>query len=79
MKFEALLQTKEPQAHTMLMEWIPLPDTESTQQALLALEAQYRSLQTLVNELLVTNQQLRLKIAKLKNEEPAAACPFLHA
>jgi hypothetical protein len=37
---------------------------------LIALQAQYRSLQLLVGELLLTNQQLRAKLAK---HEPAHA------
>jgi regulator of replication initiation timing len=43
------------------------------QEELHALEAQYRSLQTLVGELLLTNQKLRLEVTQLKQErEPSA-------
>jgi len=42
-----------------------------------ALEAHYKGLQMLVGELLVTNQQLRAEIAKLKLKS-AANVPAIH-
>jgi hypothetical protein len=79
MRFEDPLQPSDSPAIAIPMEWIPVPEKENTHQELLALEAQYKSLQTLVSELLVTNQQLRTKIAKLKLQDPAAACPYLQS
>jgi len=47
--------------------------------ARLALEAKHRRLQTLVGELLVTNQQLRFRVEQLEREKESAERALAHA
>jgi hypothetical protein len=73
MRFEIPLESQPHGTCTTDMEWIALPETGNTHEELQALESKYRSLQTLVGELLVTNQRLRLEVSQLKKAPNAPA------
>ena len=63
-------------------QWAPsqsnqAPETTKMQAELQAMEAQYKGLQTLVGELLMTNQKLREEVAALRRKV-AATEPATH-
>jgi hypothetical protein len=58
--------------HTATTQWVKAPEKAIMQEEFEALEAQRRSLQLLVSELLLANQQLRLELAHFRQKEPSA-------
>jgi regulator of replication initiation timing len=58
--------------HTATTQWVKAPEKSIMQEEFEALEAQRKSLQLLVSELLLANQQLRLEMAHLRQREPNA-------
>jgi hypothetical protein len=58
-------------------KWAKAPETITMQEEIQAMEAQRRSLQLLVSELLLANQKLRLEIAKLTQANELSA-PATH-
>ena len=68
MRFEPVLESHGLPSRIATPQWVKTPETENMQEELQALEAQRRSLQLLVSELLLANQKLRLEVAYLKGE-----------
>jgi peptidoglycan hydrolase CwlO-like protein len=52
-------------------KWVKTPEKSKMQAELQAMEAQYKGLQTLVGELLMTNQKLREEVAALRQKVAA--------
>jgi regulator of replication initiation timing len=65
-RFKALLEPQDLSPHAASSQWVKTPERETMQAELQALEAQYKGLQTLVGELLMTNQKLREEVAALR-------------
>lgn len=73
MRFEAILKPHGFTPQTATTKWTKVPETEHMQAQLEVLEEQYKGLQSLVGELLLTNQKLREEVAALRRKaEPTA-------
>jgi hypothetical protein len=78
-RFEAILEPHPLPSSDAATKWVKNPEKSKMQAELQAMEAQYKGLQTLVGELLMTNQKLREEVAALRHKaklnEPATHPP----
>jgi hypothetical protein len=77
MRFEAPQTAPDSRPQRPSAEWSPVVETGTMHEEMTALEAQCKGLQTLVAELLLTNQKLRLEVARLL-EEAEPTVPATH-
>ena len=77
MRFEAILKPHGFTPQAAPTQWTKVPETEHMQAQLEVLEEQYKGLQSLVGELLLTNQKLREEVAVLRRKAEASA-PATH-